>query len=481
MKKLGKKSPAEKGDNKRSEGGAKGWLKRLFSSAPKQTTAHRNGDEPLVFSRSEHPISRRQMSRNAVKVLNRLNQAGYESFLGGGGVRDLMLEREPKDFDVATSATPEEVKEVFRNCRLIGRRFRLAHVHFGREIIEVATFRSGQESSQSDQKQTEDGMILRDNQYGTLEEDAWRRDFTINALYYNIDGFSVVDYTGGVADLEQGQIRLIGDPEQRFREDPVRMLRAVRFAVKLGFQIEKQTEAPIRPLGNLLEQIPQARLYEEFLKMFQAGQALETFERLRHYDLFRYLFPMTDKVLAEEEGNFPHTFLMRALENTDHRVAEGKPITPAFLIASLLWELVRQRAEASQDTHHETGQRLPENVRLHRAGQDVLRQQRKSLSMPKRFAIMAQEIWELQPRFQRRGGRQPYRFMETPRFRAAYDFLLLRAEVGEVDEELAQWWTDFQEVNASEREKMSSSVKGEGKPRKKRRRRRKKPAVQATE
>jgi len=447
-----------------------GWLKRLFSPDREQASTTMN-----IFPRSEHPVSRGQMSRNAVKVLNRINKGGYEAYLVGGGVRDLMLEREPKDFDVATDATPEEVKALFRNCRLIGRRFRLAHVHFGREIIEVATFRSGQDGTKTDAKQSEQGMILRDNLYGTLEEDAWRRDFTINALYYNIADFSVVDYTGGVRDLEQGQIRMIGDPKQRYHEDPVRMLRAVRFAVKLGFQIEKKTEQPIFTLGNLLEQIPQARLYEEFLKMFQSGQALETFERLRHYDLFRYLFPMTDRMLDQQEG-FPHAFLIRALENTDRRVAENKPITPAFLIAALLWEGVRQRAESSDERHPESGARLPENVRLHHAGRDMLREQRKTLSMPKRFAIMAQEIWELQTRFQRRKGRQAYRFMEHPRFRAAYDFLLLRAEVDEVDDDLARWWTDFQKVGSKEREQMVNEAPGSGKPRKKRRRRKKKPA-----
>ncbi len=447
-----------------------GWLQRLFS---------RDDGEPpakiVVLSRAEHPISRSQMSRNAVKVLNRLNHGGYKAYLVGGGVRDLMLEREPKDFDVATDATPEQVKSLFRNCRLIGRRFRLAHVHFGREIIEVATFRSGQDGAVSEPVQTEKGMILRDNLYGTLEEDAWRRDFTINALYYNIADFSVVDYTGGVRDLEKGQIRMIGDPEQRYHEDPVRMLRAVRFAVKLGFQIEKKTEQPIFKLGSLLEQIPQARLYEEFLKMFQSGQALETFERLRHYDLFRYLFPMTDRMLDQQEG-FPHNFLIRALENTDHRVATGKPITPAFLIAALLWEGVRQRAASSTAKHPESGERLPENVRLHHAGRDLLREQRKSLSMPKRFAIMAQEIWELQPRFERRRGRQPYRFMEHPRFRAAYDFLLLRAEVGEIEGEVAEWWTEFQKTNSKEREKMVNEAGGSEKSRRRRRRRKKKPA-----
>lgn len=448
-----------------------GWLKRLFSAG--EPAVMPSGH--TIIARSDHPISRSNMSRNAVKVLNRIHQGGYGAYLVGGGVRDLMLEREPKDFDVATDATPEEVKSLFRNCRLIGRRFRLAHVHFGREIIEVATFRSGQDSSESTAVQSDQGMILRDNQYGNLEEDAWRRDFTINALYYNIADFSVVDYTGGVGDLERGQIRMIGDPKQRYHEDPVRMLRAVRFAVKLGFTVEPMTEKPIFELGSLLEQIPQARLYEEFLKMFQSGQALETFERLRHYNLFRYLFPMTDHILDQQEG-FPHNFLIRALENTDHRVAAGKPITPAFLIAALLWELVRQRAEdSSHKQNSEDGRLLPENVRLHRAGQTVLREQRKSLSMPKRFAIMAQEIWELQPRFTRRRGRQPHRFMEHPRFRAAYDFLLLRAEVGESDTELAEWWTQFQKVNANERDKMASDAPGVKKKRK-RRRRRKKPS-----
>lgn len=466
MKIAGSKNGRGNGSGKRK----KGWIRRLFSSSGGQ---EQRAVGKQIYTRDEHPISRKQMSRNAVKVLNRIHQGGYESYLVGGGVRDLMLEREPKDFDVATSATPEEVKGLFRNCRLIGRRFRLAHVHFGREIIEVATFRSGQDGSDQKAVQSEQGMILRDNEYGSLEEDAWRRDFTINALYYNIADFSVVDYTGGIEDLKQGQIRLIGDPDQRYQEDPVRMLRAVRFAVKLGFQIESVTEEPITRLAHLLEQIPQARLYEEFLKMFQAGQALETFERLRHYGLFKYLFPITDRVLDQQEG-FPHNFLMRALENTDQRVAAGKPITPAFLIAALLWEEVRQQADRSQEKNPDSGQRLPENTRLHRAGHSVLREQRKSLSMPKRFAIMAQEIWELQPRFIRRRGRQPYRFMEHPRFRAAYDFMLLRAEVGECDTELAQWWTDFQKVGSNEREKMVNDAPGDGRPKKRRRRRRKK-------
>ncbi len=213
-------------------------------------------DQPLrIVSRDEHSISRANISENALKVLYRLNKAGYEAYLVGGGVRDLLLGREPKDFDVATDASPEEVRKLFRNCRLIGRRFRLAHVHFGREIIEVATFRAAHEP-ESDGAVSENGMLLRDNVYGTLEEDAWRRDFTVNALYYNIRDFSVVDYTGGMADLQAGRLRIIGDPHERFREDPVRMLRAVRFAAKLGFRIDPESEAAIRELGYLMEEFP---------------------------------------------------------------------------------------------------------------------------------------------------------------------------------------------------------------------------------
>ncbi len=356
----------------------------------------------------------------------------------------------------------------------------------------MATFRSNLDELDEDQShtvQSEEGMILRDNRYGTLEEDAWRRDFTINALYYNIADFSVVDYTGGVEDLQRGEIRLIGDPQQRYREDPVRMLRAVRFAVKLGFRIERQTEAPIAEMGVLLEQIPQARLYEEFLKMFQSGQAVETFERLRHYGLFRYLFPVTDRVLDRPEG-FPHQFVIRALENTDQRVAEEKPITPAFLFAALLWERVRERAEKWPETDPESGKPLPLHVALHRAGSAVLREQRKSLSVPKRFAIMAQDIWELQPRFLRQRGRQPYRLLEHPRFRAAYDFMLLRSQVGEVESALGEWWTEFQRVDGGVRKQMVDGGGDEDMvdeeeatppPRRRRRRRRRRPKASREE
>jgi poly(A) polymerase len=412
-------------------------------------------------------ISRANISSSALKVLYRLKEAGFQSFLVGGGVRDLLLGREPKDFDVGTNATPDEIKGLFRNCRLIGRRFRLAHVRYGREVIEVATFRARHDGDSHDEKDSahsDDGRILRDNVYGTLEDDIWRRDFTVNALYYDIKDFSVVDYAGGLDDLKAGTLRLIGDPEKRYREDPVRMLRAVRFAAKLGFRIHPDSESALQELGYLLDDIPAARLFEEVMKLFLGGCAVSTFEQLRHYDLFRYLFPMTDDALTHEEEGFPITFVLRALENTDKRLAEDKPVTPAFLYAALLWEPMRQRSQTLLDE----GASPLEAAQI--AGNQITSEQVQATSLPKRFSMPMREIWNLQPRFERRRGKAPYRLLGHPRFRAAYDFLLLRAEVGEADEELAKWWTDFQTLNAGERDKM---VEPTAKKKRRRRRRRK--------
>ena len=306
-----------------------------------------------VIPRAEHTISRSNISDSALKVLYRLRNASYQAYLVGGGVRDMLLGREPKDFDVATNALPEQVREQFRSCHLIGRRFRLAHVRIGSDIIEVATFRAapppvsssvdadeesafvdtGRRSDKDTAHSTDkDGRIMRDNVYGSLEEDAWRRDFTINALYYNIDDFSLVDYTGGLEDLKAGQIRLIGDPEQRYREDPVRMLRAVRFAAKLGFRIHPDSEAPLFKLGHLLDDISSARLYDETIKLFMSGYAVQTFELLRHYSVFGHLFPYTEADLAHEESHFPMTLVIRALTNTDARIAASKTILRPFFM-----------------------------------------------------------------------------------------------------------------------------------------------------
>ncbi len=398
-----------------------------------------------------------------------MHSAGYQAHLVGGGVRDLLLGHEPKDFDVATNASPEEVKAVFRNCRLIGRRFRLAHVHFGHEIIEVATFRGMQEDSAPAVRDSDNGMLVRDNVYGTIEEDALRRDFTVNALYYNIEDFSVIDYTGGLEDLEKGLLRLLGDPATRYREDPVRMLRAIRFAAKLGFRIDPACETPILKQGALLRSVPAARLFEEVLKLFMSGTAVQAFEKLRHYNLFSELFPETDECLTHEEHDFPITFVVRGLHNTDLRIREGKPVTPAFLFAVLLWEPVRRTTQLLV----ESGE--PPALAIQQAGAEVISRQIAQTSIPRRFSMPMREIWQLQHRFEQRGARRAKRLMVHPRFRAAYDFLVLRADAGEADLELAQWWTQIQEAQPEVQNRMFNK-EGVAAGRRRRRRRRSRPA-----
>jgi len=423
--------------------------------------------QPRIYPRSEHPISRAQISPNALKVLYRLHKAGFRACLVGGCVRDLLLGREPKDFDVATDAHPEQVRRLFRNCRLIGRRFRLAHVCFGREIIEVATFRAAAPKAGGDWAlEATTGRVLRDNVYGTIEEDAWRRDFTVNALYYDIADFSVVDYVGGMEDLRRGVLRLIGDPEVRYREDPVRMLRAVRFMTKLGFTLDPACEAPLSRLAPLLEDVPPARLYDEVLKLFLAGYGVQVFESLRHYGLFRSLFPLTDHALAREPDGFPLVFLAKALENTDRRLQEGKAVAPYFLFAALLWEPVRLEARKRQ------AQGVAPVMALQEAACEVITRQLEHVAIPRRISLPMREVWLLQPRFERRQGGRAFKLLSHPRFRAGYDFLLLRSESGEVDAELAEWWTRFQHADEATRRKMTAAP-GRGRRRRSRRRGRK--------
>jgi poly(A) polymerase len=394
--------------------------------------------KPQIIPRSEHDVSRSDISENALKVLYRLKNAGYQAYLVGGGVRDILLGLKPKDFDVATDAHPEQVRELFRNCRLIGRRFRLAHVHFGREIIEVSTFRASHTDAVDGEGHEEDGRIIRDNVYGKLDDDVWRRDFTVNALYYNIEDYSIVDYVGGLEDIKNRQLRLIGIPEDRYQEDPVRMLRAIRFAIKLGFSIHPVSEQPIRKLAPLLEEIPEARLFEEFLKLFMSGQSEKTYQQLREYGLFAMLFPQTEKFLNRDD-QFIHKLLISAFRNTDTRLAEDKPVTPAFLLAALLWVPVRDLAN-----DHE-GNGLSEMDAIHLASDAVISHQISSTSMPRRFTHMARDMWALQVRLKNIRGKRPLKLLTHQRFRAAYDFLLLRAEAGEDVQELASWWTAFQE------------------------------------
>ncbi|MDT8404031.1 polynucleotide adenylyltransferase PcnB [Sulfuriflexus sp.] len=432
-------------------------------------TSSTSESAPRIIPRAEHSISRSNISKEALKVLYGLKKAGHAAYLVGGGVRDLLLGREPKDFDIATDASPEEIRAAFRNCRLIGRRFRLAHIHFGREIIEVATFRAQLDGEAEGDVHMENGRIIRDNVYGTIEEDVWRRDFTVNALYYNIRDFSVIDYVGGYEDLQQGLLRLIGDPEQRYREDPVRMLRAVRFACKLGMRIEPETEAPMRELAPLLGDISPARLFEEVLKLFHAGYALQTYEQLRHYDLFGQLFPMTEQALAKEENGFPNILLAESLRSTDKRIAEGKPVNPAFLFAALLWQPMQEYLPRLRDSG------MPEVQAIQVATDKAFTRMRESASIPRRFALMVKEIYVLQARLMNRAGRRALRLLELPRFRAAYDFLVLRAIADESLRETAEWWTRIQEVEGEERDAMLLPAAKKKKARRRRSKPRKKP------
>ena len=408
----------------------------------------------LILSRDQHTISRRQISDNALKVLYRLNKSGYEAYLVGGGVRDLLLGKAPKDFDIVTDATPEQIKKLFSNCRLVGRRFRLAHVVFGRDVIEVATFRGHHHkvnTSKHISSQSDEGMLLRDNVYGTIEEDAERRDFTVNALYYRIKDFSLHDFHGGLDDLDAGLLELIGDPETRYREDPVRMLRAIRFAAKLELTISPRSAAPIRELAPLLQDIPPARLFEETLKLFQAGFALKTYQLLRDYDLFAPLFPQVATLLTKE-GNSPfERFLELALRNTDERVAKDLPVSPAFFYAALLWGVVEKR---SRDFANESS--LPPQDTLLLAMNEAIDQQIKTIAIPRRFTSDVREIWLLQDRLPRRSGKRAERLFTHPRFRAAFDFLELRSRIDGRLKELVQWWADYQVANADQRGELES-------------------------
>lgn len=402
--------------------------------------------EPRITSRSEHNISRANVSDNALKVLYRLKNAGFAAFLVGGGVRDLLLDLHPKDFDIVTDAHPEQVRELFRNARLIGRRFRLAHVRFGREIIEVATFRAAGSGLEADDRtHSEEGRILRDNVYGTIEEDIWRRDFTINALYYNIADFSIWDFTSGMEDIRDRKLRLIGNPETRYREDPVRMLRAVRFAAKLGFEIGHESAEPLGELGHLLRDVPPARVFEEVLKLFQSGHGIRSFQMLRRYDLFRYLYPATDELLRGENGERVGAFITKGLESTDRRVANDQPVTPMYLYAVLLWPAIESLAQKLEQ-QEEVG----EHEALAEASNVVVTAQQSLTMLPKRFGIPMKEILVLQQRFRNRRGARAARLLQHKRFRAAYDFLLLRCECGQVDRELCDWWTQVQQLSPSE-------------------------------
>jgi poly(A) polymerase len=404
-----------------------------------------------IIPREQHAISRKNISNGALRVLYRLNEAGYAAYLVGGAVRDLLLGGHPKDFDIATDATPEDVKRLFRNCRLIGRRFRLAHVVFGQEIVEVATFRGSSDDGSGD-RHVVDGRIVRDNVYGSIEEDAVRRDFTVNALYYGIADFSVRDYVGGYGDLAARTLRLIGDPLQRYREDPVRMLRAVRLAAKLDFAIAPEARAPFAELGELLLHAPPARLFDESLKMFLAGNGLKSFRALEESGLLADVFPLTARALAFRGGGALRTMIETGLAGNDARIAEDKPVTPAFLFAILLWGPVRAQVD------REIARGVDGALAWQRVSQFVIAEQAKQVAIPRRFGLVMQEIWSLQPRFEQRMKKRVHRLVAHPRFRAAYDFLLLRAVEGEEIAALGTWWTQAQTLPHDELAAQLNSV-----------------------
>ena len=432
--------------------------------------------KPVIIPRAQHSVTRKEISDNALKVLYRLNSAGYQSYLVGGCVRDILMGQHPKDFDVVTDATPEQIKEQFRNCRLIGRRFRLAHIVFGREIIEVATFRGHHGSDLGDKKdslgkQNEEGQLTRDNVFGSIDEDAQRRDFTFNAMYYSVSDFSITDFADGSSAIKNRIVELIGDPETRYREDPVRMLRAVRFAAKLDMKISDRTGAPIHELAGLLSNIPAARLFEEYLKLFLSGKALRTFELLQSYGLFKPLFPVLDKVLNNTDSR-EYQFIQQVLKNTDNRINNDQRVTPAFLLAVFLWYPLE---EHFQKLVNESG--LQPHDAFNVAMSEILSQQTQRVMIPKRFSIAMREIWQLQQRLPKRFGRRAQQLINHPRFRAAYDFLLLRGEIEGGDAlEVAQWWTQYQEASPEQRKKMANSG-GDASTRRRRPRRKPKPSA----
>lgn len=400
-----------------------------------------NSEKLTVIPRNQHDISRKSISESALKVLYRLSNSGYRACLVGGAVRDLLLGIQPKDFDIATDATPEQIRELFRNSRIIGRRFRLVHIRFGRDIIEVATFRS-QASDSSKTELNDQGRILRDNTFGDIEDDALRRDFTANALYYDISDYSLLDYVGGLEDLENKQLKLIGDADTRYQEDPVRMLRAIRFAAKLGFEIEASAAQAIHENGHLLAVIPPARMFDEVIKIFHSGHAALAYKYLRQYNLLKYLVPALDEWLQDEPPESMLDFIDQALVNTDARVNTGQSVSPGFIFSVLLWPVVQQQANQIQSDRQKM---IPALVQV---GESVIKRQVRHISIPRRFSQMARDIWSSQPRFQRTHGKQPQRLLGYAVFRAAYDFMCIQSMVGLIPTHLAQWWTDYQQQQA---------------------------------
>ncbi len=437
----------------------------------------------VEVGRAEHGIDPKLLDANAVKVVQTLKEAGHEAYVVGGAVRDLLLGMRPKDFDVATNATPEQVKSLFRRAFIIGRRFRIVHVVYGRgrdhEVIEVSTFRATLAAADAEQVSGNEktsraelagkahvvdaeGRVLRDNVWGPQIEDAARRDFTVNAMYYDPLTETVVDYHHGLRDVQKKQLRMIGDPVTRYREDPVRIVRAVRFAAKLGFAIEPKTRAPITEMAALLANQPPSRLFDEMIKLLQTGHALKSLEELRKQHLIgerQGVFPILDLVLAEPSGKGPSRFVALALADTDRRVGEGKPVAPSFLLACTLWHEVLGGWQKNK------GRGEAPIPALQQAVDAVFEARIGDISGRGKLGADMREIWMMQPRFERRVGNGPFSLVEQPRFRAGFDFLRLRADAGEIAPDFAEWWEDFSLGTEEERQALIELARGQDAPR----------------
>jgi len=437
----------------------KRFIQKVFKGKQHKVGA---ANKAKTIPAKKHKVDKKLMSNGALKTCAGLHEEGFEAYIVGGAVRDSLLNQKPKDFDITTDATPEQVRKIFRRSRIIGRRFRLVHVIWGRETIEVSTFR-GHHKDDGDASTNDSGRILRDNIFGSIEDDAARRDFTANALYYNPKTEEVLDFHNGVADVKAKILRMIGDPKIRYQEDPVRMLRAVRHSAKLGLKIHPATQKPIATMAELLQDVPPSRLFDEMLKLFLSGHAIESINTLREQHLHHGLLPLLDVVLEQPLGE---KFVMLALQNTDDRINQGKSSNPSFLFASLLWHEVLSAWQT-------TKKNAPPIPALYQAMDQVLQIQCKKLAIHNRFVSTMKEIWAMQPRFEQRAGKRPFGLLTHPRYRAGYDFMLLRCASGEIPEEIGTWWTTFADAKSEERTAM---LLPDTSPKKRRRRKRKKPA-----
>lgn len=428
-------------------------LKRLVKLFDRNVPQQDADNHPVVHSQ-DHSLNPKLLCKYALEVVRVLQKKNFEAYVVGGCVRDLLLGLSPKDFDVATNAKPNEIKNLFKRSRIVGRRFQIVHVQFGREIIEVTTFRSNMvnnkhpSNKQNRQlEQSSSGMLTRDNSFGSIDQDASRRDLSINALYFDPADNSLYDFSGGLKDLADRRIRIIGEPATRYREDPVRLLRVARFAAKLGFDVDTKTLKPIEKMAESLSHVSAPRMFDETLKLFMSGQGLASFKLLSDYGLFAQIAPQTHR-LFQQGTPFARKLVEQAMINTDLRIKSKKRVTPAFIYAALLWAPVQKTALDYQKQGHSP------SVALNKAANEVIGNQIPITAIPRKFTLAMREIWSLQLMLTRRGGNRAQRLMEHPRFRAAYDFVLLREQTGEDLNGLGHWWTVYQEADEEERQAM---------------------------